>query len=97
MTIWSGLDGTGTQLAQLSLTLVPTTSEVFSPPTTLSFAGTARSVVFAGGNDQLALDNISFQSVPEPTSWTLLASGMGSGVVFLRRLRRRKATVGGVG
>jgi hypothetical protein len=97
VTIWSGLDGTGTQLAQLSLTLVPVTSEVFSAATALSFAGTAHSVVFAGGNDQLALDNISFQSVPEPTSWLLLALGLGSSVVFLRGRRHPNARVAGIG
>jgi hypothetical protein len=67
--IWSGLDGTGTMLSQLTLPLLPPNNEVFTGLVTMPFAGTAESVVFAGGNLQLVFDDISFGpavSVPEP-------------------------------
>jgi hypothetical protein len=94
VTIWSGLDGTGTELATLNLPLVPVSNEAFAGPETMSFSGTAHSVVFSGGNDQLALDNISFQSVPEPASWLLVALGIG-GVFFVRGARRLGAAGAG--
>jgi len=79
--IYSGLDGTGTLLAEQSLA---TTPEAFTGPTMVSFSGTAYSVVFGGGNDQLALDNISFAAqVPEPSSWISLAVGIGSACLML--------------
>ena len=67
--IFSGLDGTGTMLSQLTLPLLDPNNEVFTGVVTMPFAGTAESVVFSGGNLQLALDDISFgplASVPEP-------------------------------
>jgi hypothetical protein len=67
--IWSGLDGTGTMLAQMSLPLLDPSKEVFTGLVSMSFNGTAESVVFAGGNQQLAFDDISFGApavVPEP-------------------------------
>ena len=71
--IYSGLDGGGTMLAQDTL---PITPEAFGAAMTLSFSGNAQSVVFTGGNLQLALDNITFgaASVPEPAGWILLAT-----------------------
>ena len=87
--IYSGLDGTGALLANVAL---PITPEAFSSPTVVTFAGIAESVVFTGGNDQLALDNISFGSVPEPSAWISLCVGLGgSSLIFARR--RRKPTV----
>ncbi len=89
-TIWSGLDGTGKELATLNLPLVAAGNEAFSGLMTMSFKGTAQSVVFSGGNDELALDNITFQSVPEPASWLLVALGIG-GVFFVRGARGPRA------
>ncbi len=91
VTIWSGLDGTGTKLATLTLAL---TAEAFGNAETMSFKGKARSVVFSGGNDQLVLDNISFQSVPEPASWLLVALGIG-GAYLVRGARRLGAAGAG--
>jgi hypothetical protein len=93
VTIWSGLDGNCAQLAQLSLPLLAPNNLVFTSPVSMSFSGTAQSVAFSGGNDQLAFDNISFQpqAVPEPTSWLLLALGSGGGAFFLRGARHLKA------
>ena len=86
--IYSGLDGTGMILAQESL---PITFGVFTPAMTLTFSGTARSVVFEGGNDQLLLDNLFFAStVPEPSSWISLVLGLGCSYLwFAPRWRKR--------
>ena len=88
MQIWSGADGHGTILAQQSL---PITPEAFSGPTTLLFPGTAHSVVFTGGNDQLAIDNISFvTSVAEPSTLSSMLIGIGT-LFAVYLVRRRKA------
>jgi hypothetical protein len=92
--IWSGLDGTGTRLAQQNMPLVAPSNEVFSGPLTVAFSGTAHSAAFSGGNDQLALDNITFSSaVPEPSSWTPMATGLGISfaIYLLRRRNERKS------
>jgi hypothetical protein len=88
VSIWSGANGGGTMLAQQSL---PITPEAFSSPTILSFPGTAQSVVFTGGNDQLAIDNISFAtSLPEPSTLSLMLISLGT-LFAVSLLRRRKA------
>jgi hypothetical protein len=84
--IFSNVDGTGAVLAKMTL---PASSQaVFVGPDTLSFTGTAYSVVFSGGNDQLAFDNISLlapvSSVPEPGTLALAVITLP----FLLLLRR---------
>jgi hypothetical protein len=72
VTVWSGLDGTGTQLANISL---PTTvSNVGTDPGCgghdycplfpygVSFSGTAESVNFSGSADYIVYDNITVGS-----------------------------------
>jgi hypothetical protein len=84
--IFSGLDGAGTLLAQQTL---PITVEAFGSPSLLPFSGTAQSVVFTGGNLQLALDDITFaaSAVPEPATWTLwLTAGLAS-LCLIRRMQ----------
>jgi hypothetical protein len=89
--IWSGFDGQGTMLAQQNLPLVPATNQVFTGALTVPFSGEAYSVIFSGGNDELALDNITFAaSVPEPSSWIPLVTGLGCSCLVLA-WRRRKA------
>jgi hypothetical protein len=88
--IYGGLDGTGKQLANQALKLG--NQEVFSNLIAVKFAGTAHSVVFSGGNNQLAFDNISFQSVPEPGSALLLATGLLS-VFFVRGARHARSSL----
>jgi hypothetical protein len=74
--IYSGLDGTGTVLADVAL---PVTSPITGPgifvADTVTFSGTAHSAVFNGGNKQLAIDDVTLSLIPEPSSWHLLASG----------------------
>jgi hypothetical protein len=81
--VYSGLDGGGMLLAQAQL---PSTGQnpLFSGAELLPFGGTASSVVFSGGDNQLALDDIGGSngppSSPEPSSWILMVS---CGVVCL--------------
>ena len=83
VTVWSGADGTGTQLATLSLPAVasntPGTNDTWVP-VGVSFTGVAGSVNFGGTADNIAFDNITLGSarptgstVPAPSSLTVLA------------------------
>lgn len=80
MRVYSGLDGTGSVLADMTL---PITSPITGPGTfvadSLAFSGVAHSIVFDGGNKQLAIDDLTTTLVPEPPSWCLLVIG---GVLF---------------
>lgn len=72
--IFSGLDGGGTLLATQNLLTVQPGAEVFSGATTTSFKGIAHSVVISGGNNQVAVDNISIKPAspaPEPSTLAL--------------------------
>jgi hypothetical protein len=91
--IYSGLNGLGTQLASIALTMTPGSSAnaanpqaVFTAlPVDVPFAGTAHSVVFTGGNQQIVFDNIQFTAVvPEPTSVVLFALGFALLFAFCR-------------
>jgi hypothetical protein len=98
--VFSGLDGTGDTLADLFL---PITSPQSGPglfvTDSVTFSGVARSIVFDGGNKQLAFDDLTLTfSVPEPPAFGLLAVGVVLCQVVLslqsaaRRLSRRRST-----
>ncbi len=101
--VYSGLDGTGTILAQLNLPVTPTDGapgclgEPFCPYEEfgVAFAGTAMSVDFSGTANQIGFDNITLGSdiapAPEPAAWTLMLVGFG-GLGMALRSRRRLAT-----
>jgi hypothetical protein len=91
MKVYSGFDGNGPLLADL---ILPITSPMSGPGVfvadSLSFSGVAHSIVFNGGNKQLAFDDLTTTfMVPEPPAWTLLAIG---GVLcgLAHHLRRAK-------
>jgi PEP-CTERM motif len=98
-TIYSGLDGTGSVLATLTLPESPdgltngapcSGNYDFCPweAAGVSFSGTADSVVFSGPVNQYALENLTLGSatphVPEPATLAMLASGL-LGLAGLRR------------
>ena len=98
VSVWSGLDGTGTLLATLNLPTTPSGPCVgygagFCPfvPFGVTFAGTAQSIDFGGTANQIVFDDVTFGSstpgkTPEPSSLILL----GSGVLGLAGVVRRK-------
>jgi len=94
VSVWSGLDGTGTLLASLNLAVTGTSCG--GDPTGqfncwqqigVNFAGVARSVNFSGATDQIAFDNVRLETpTPEPGTFALL--GVGVGILFWARRRR---------
>jgi len=100
VTVYDGLNGTGTILATLNLPLTPYSGApdptgIYSPlvPFGVAFQGVARSVDFSGSENQICFDNITLSSetpwegvIPEPTTLVLLALG---GLAIRIRQRRR--------
>ncbi len=95
VTVWSGANGTGTVLA--TITLAPNNGSCTSFPTYcnwtsagLNFSGSAKSVTFAGTADGIGFTDFTLGSsttaIPEPSSFYLLATGLGA--VSLSQIRR---------
>lgn len=101
VSVYSGLDGTGTLLATIDLGLTPSTcaegyGAAYCPfvPVGVTFSGTAESIVFGGVANYVAFDDITFGSavaggVPEPAAWALMLMGCG-GLGATMRSKRRK-------
>jgi hypothetical protein len=98
--VYSGLDGTGTELASLPLNLNGGYCDGYSQTYScwssvgVSFAGTAESAIFSGTANYIAFSDVTLGSaapgpVPEPS--TLLM--FGSGVLGLAGALRRKFNV----
>ena len=96
--VYSGLDGTGTLLADLYLPVTPSggspecTYGAFCPfePIGVTFGGTAESVIFTGAANQIGFDNITLGSgtpvgSPEPGALTMLGTGLVGMLGLLRR------------
>jgi hypothetical protein len=91
--VFSGLDGSGSELASLSLSSTPNPYTDFIP-VGVAFLGTAESVVFSGSADFIAFDNITLgatspmSAVPEPSTWLLMIAGIGGIGLMLRRSKQ---------
>jgi hypothetical protein len=98
VSVFSGLDGTGTLLGTIALTpnagSCPGYNAQFCPfsPIGVAFAGTAMSVSFAGVANQIVFDDVTFGSVtpgvPEPSTWAMMMLGLaGLGLAGYRRAK----------
>ncbi|TAJ73887.1 MAG: PEP-CTERM sorting domain-containing protein [Phenylobacterium sp.] len=97
--LYSGLDGTGDQLAFYDLTVpavgCPEYNALFCPMkySALAFEGVAKSIAFtSGGPYALAIDDITIVNglespVPEPAAWALMIAGFGLAGTRLRNGR----------
>lgn len=79
--VYSGENGTGTLLASMSL--FPNaqlgcndTNFCRFSPSSVQFAGIAKSVAFGGEAGFVAFDNIAITAVPEPTTYAMLLAGL---------------------
>jgi len=106
VTVWSGLNGTGTLLASLSLAVTPwqgdtgpSGQELFDNwvEEGIAFAGTAESVNFSGTANEIGFDYITAApstSVPDATGISAeLLAGLGMIGSALRLRRKAAATV----
>ncbi len=99
VSVFSGIDGTGTLLASGTYADTPNPFLTFVPET-LTFSGTAQSVVLNSTPNHAAYDNLTFGAVPtasaapEPSQ----ATGLGLAVLgfggLLLRARKRKMAAG---
>jgi hypothetical protein len=103
VSVFSGLDGTGTLLGTIDLSpnsgSCPGFGAAFCPfsPVGVSFAGTAKSIEFGGVANQIVFDDVTFGSstpggVPEPSTWAMMLLGLaGLGIVARRRAKSNSA------
>jgi hypothetical protein len=77
VSIYSGLNGTGTLLAQA--TGLDASPEAFGPET-ISFSGKGESIVVSSGAAQFGWDDLTLSgvAVPEPAAWALMLVGVGA-------------------
>ncbi len=103
--VFDGLDGTGNQLASLTLPTTPSNcgpqyNAGFCPfvAAGVAFSGTAKSISFGGVANQVVFDDVTFGSstptppptgVPEPTSLALLGAGIAGLGLFRQRNKSR--------
>jgi PEP-CTERM motif len=88
--IWSGLGGTGTQLASFDLAGNSTTGCAVAGPycnfnvLSAAFSGVAYSMTFGGNVGNVLFDDITVTAVPEASTWLTMLVGIGA-IGFMRR------------
>ena len=103
VSVYDGLNGTGNLLATISLSpnagSCPGYSAGFCPFSAagITFAGTAKSVSFAGVANQIVFDDVTFGSstpggVPEPAAWAMMLAGFGLVGGAMRRREKMAVT-----
>lgn len=91
--IFAGLNGSGQRLGKISVAENQIDSHCSSSAfcnwqnITLTFQGTARSMVFSSNGGNIAFDNIQITAVPEPETFAMLLAGLVA-VGFMTRRRR---------
>lgn len=91
--IFAGLNGTGQRLGKIGLGENQIDSNCSSSAfcnwqnITLTFQGTAQSLVFSSNGGNIAFDNIRVTAVPEPKTYAMLLAGLAA-VGFMARRRR---------
>jgi PEP-CTERM motif len=100
VTVWSGLDGSGTQLANVTLPTTPAggagCDTDFCPwvPFGVTFFGKAESIDFSGGTGEIGFSAITLGTVPEPSTWAMMVVGFAFlGFAGYRAKRKRIALV----
>jgi hypothetical protein len=100
VSVFSGLDGTGTLLGTLNLSPNASGCSAYSAgfcpfsAAGVNFAGTAQSIEFSGVANEIVFDDVTFGSstpggVPEPSTWALMMLGLaGLGIAAHRRAKR---------
>ncbi len=106
VSVYSGLDGTGTLLATIPLATTPSGCPGYDGqycpfvPIGVTFAGTAESVSFAGTANFVVYDDITLGSsvpgTPLPAAAPLFAAGLGVIGLLARRRRQNRAAVAAV-
>ncbi len=93
VSIWSGLNGLGSQLASITLgdNSGSADAQLLNTWTLASanFTGLAQSIVFSGNDGNIAYDNVAVNAVPLPAA--LLLFPMGAAGLGLSARRKRKA------
>lgn len=89
VSVWSGLNGTGSLLASFDLgnnaqTGCSDTGYCHFDSISAGFSGVAKSITFGAATSAAAFDNLTITAVPEPTSALLMVAGV-AGLLAARR------------